>query len=239
MATKLYELQQEVKKFMVYGERNSQDAILTDEACSELTVYKDLVFNGVEPSIKNVYPLCYRLLKDNWHQIIKEYMQEFPASSPVFNNVSKNFANFLQSKDYGPEYIAELAWYEWLELELYLAEDVKKDKGITPAHMVCNFAFPITGIVEELRKDNLDFEVQKSAEQVLIFRDEQAKKVKFFSLAPTTSIALALLDQGQSIDEIIKAIKESFELDDSLDEKLRIDLEKLMGHLKDKNILLH
>lgn len=237
MTASLYDIQQELKNFILEG-RKGTELKLPEHTYGRISIYRDLIYKMLQDMLQNMFPLTYKFLKDDWANIIADLYKTHTADDAVLAYQAEKFPLYLQEKQLKPDFLAELAWYEWLEAELQLAKDEKKETGITPVHIVADFEYPITKIVEELRNDNLSYAPEKKAEQILIFRDEESLKVKFFVLAPTTAIALEMLDKGEALDQIAEKIKENFKLPEAYESKLMTDLEHLVKELKLKHILL-
>lgn len=236
----LYELQQEIKQVMLYQDEALEEAT---ENFSKLRYYRGLVFNTASKFLAKVYPLTYKILKTNWKPIVREYLKTHPATSPIFNESARNFPIFLKEKGFEPSYLPELAWYEWLELEIFLLadelEEVQEEQiKLCPAHIIANFNYPITRIVEELKGDNLSFNPQEKLEQIFIYRDETDFQVRFLLLNPVSALVLEALSEGLSRDEVLNYLASKLEIGkESLDE-LAASMDSMLLDLRDKNIVL-
>src|SRR5215470_7735633 len=91
-------------------------------------VYARLLNFGHHDVMLSIYPGCAKLLADKWERVVDGYLEYFPPSHYNFNRTAARFSEFLAA--YGDRYqkkfpyIAELADYEWLELEI-LERDVE------------------------------------------------------------------------------------------------------------------
>lgn len=100
-------------------------------------VYRALVFNNVMGFLNQCFPICKSILKDDWQLLGRYFFQCYPSHSPYFSEIPMYFVDFLsklpdktKQSDWHPpidmtyekivnmvpDYMAELAHYEWLEL---------------------------------------------------------------------------------------------------------------------------
>ncbi len=233
----LRELQQEIKTFILENKEGSVTTLPKHEY-GRLSIYRDLIYNMTTNFFGDVFPLSYKFLKSEWRSLVKEYYSKYTPDDPILVYMAYNFPLFIQEKGVGPAYLAELALYEWCELEVSICKPEEKEQGINPAHLVIDFEYPVTDIAIEIEKDNLSYEPEQKKQQILFYRDPETLLVKTFVLAPTTAIAIEMLDNGASLGEIALKVKEAFSLPNEMDEKLRTDLSALIASLQDKGILL-
>ncbi|MEQ8662503.1 MAG: putative DNA-binding domain-containing protein, partial [Gammaproteobacteria bacterium] len=87
-----------------------------------LDVYSGLVYRNVENFMANAFPVLRRLLPDaRWHALVREFLVDHRATTPLFPKMPQEFLRFLEQrvdKDDDLPYMAELAHYEWLEAEV-------------------------------------------------------------------------------------------------------------------------
>lgn len=99
-------------------------------------VYQDLIFNNVCGFLNQCFPICKKLLGDEKFKTLCLYFfQRYPTHSPYFTEIPMQFVEFLsqvldnekdnwlaplslsdEDIDFIPDYLGELAHYEWLEL---------------------------------------------------------------------------------------------------------------------------
>lgn len=101
-------------------------------------IYQDLIFNNVCGFLNQCFPICKRILGDDWRTLCLYFFQRYPTHSPYFTEIPMQFVEFLSqlsddefdktawsdeltlSDDkiiqFIPQYLPELAHYEWLEL---------------------------------------------------------------------------------------------------------------------------
>ena len=223
---KLYSIQQEVKKYFMGKKVNTR--IISIEHLRELSVYKSLAIDSLRGMMTKIFPLCYKILKDNWAEIIRTYYEKYPSTSAIYNQAARNFSIYLNEWEFKwkyrnenyPKWLHELAEYEWVEVDLYNyhrdnyggsneydnALKSRKDDLIrlTKAHKVYKFEYPISKIVEHLSSEkqvyNLSY-FKKSKEKLLIFRDRM-DKIRYFLLSEGSYYLIDKLRTGTSINEL-------------------------------------
>lgn len=250
----LYEAQQEIKKLFTGKAVNYE--VLSKEACEEIAIYKSLVLSSIKSLLTSIYPLSYKFLGEFWNDLVLGYIEDYPSDSAVFNRAAAKFPEYLaaektKSKFSYPAYLAELALYEWLELEIYhyaeeledsSSEGLKDSLKLCPAYIVCNFSFPVTEITQLLHnaqlEELLNAQLEPKLEQVLIYRDEESGSVHFLKLAATTAFAIEMIEEGLGIDEIAQELLTRLKLPEENLNKFKSDLTKLIDSFKEKKIIV-
>ncbi len=160
----LREIQTEINNY--FRHKPVDKSILDDEAILDLTVYHSLVLNSIEEFTENAYPWVYSVLEKQWPKIIEDYVALYPSKSALFYKSVEAFPEFLASEFWKtqypeyPNYLSELASYEWLELSLYNHHDEFFDLGssykINSAHRMLASRFPLSALIEIFRSDDED-----------------------------------------------------------------------------------
>ena len=92
-----------------------------------LKIYQDLIYNNIEGFIRGGFPVLHSLYtSDDWHALVRKFIDGHRCHSPYFLEISQEFLQFL-TDDYevlpsDPPFMAELAHYEWVELGLDVSE---------------------------------------------------------------------------------------------------------------------
>jgi hypothetical protein len=89
-----------------------------------MAIYRDLVFANVEGLLAGGFPVVRAILDDaDWHELVRAFLRDHRATSPLFPELPREFVRFLQDRgDVDPPWLAELAHYEWIEVALDYAE---------------------------------------------------------------------------------------------------------------------
>lgn len=92
-----------------------------------LKVYADLFYRNVEGLLASAFPVIRRTLEsDAWHALVRDFLREHPARTPLFAEVSREMLRYLETRSEAgradPPWLLELAHYEWVELALQVSE---------------------------------------------------------------------------------------------------------------------
>jgi len=93
-----------------------------------LQIYRDLVYNNIEGFISGGFPVLRSLYDDDdWHQLVRTFIEGHRCHTPYFLEISQEFLQFLMqdysARDCDPPFMAELAHYEWVELALDVSQE--------------------------------------------------------------------------------------------------------------------
>lgn len=92
-----------------------------------LKIYRDLFYNTVEDCLANGFPVLRKLSADAvWHARVRDFYARHVSHAPQFHRVPEEFLAYLENErgDHpdDPPFLRELAHYEWVELDLSLAQ---------------------------------------------------------------------------------------------------------------------
>lgn len=92
-----------------------------------VAIYRELVFANVEGLLAGGFPVLRSLLDDiAWRALVRAFLRDHRATSPLFPELPREFVRFVQDRDAAqrgdPPWLAELAHYEWIEVALDYAE---------------------------------------------------------------------------------------------------------------------
>lgn len=92
-----------------------------------LKVYAELFYNNVECLLATTFPVTRATLGDAaWHALVRGFLRDHDARSPVFTDLPRELLRYLEARaergDADPEWLRELAHYEWIELALQIDE---------------------------------------------------------------------------------------------------------------------
>lgn len=188
-----------------------------------MAIYRRLVYNNIESFLSSACPVLKQILGETtWHQLAADFIRQHRCSSPLFNDIAREFVIYLE--DHPQHYssmpfIAELAHYEWVELALGIATpdfekrevDAQEDVlQLTLQRSPLSWSFAYHYPVHQIAPDNLP---EKSAETpffLLLYRNAH-DQVKFIELNPVSARLLDLLDSGQTGQQAAEAIAEALQ----------------------------
>jgi hypothetical protein len=175
-----------------------------------LDLYVELVFNNVEELLAANFPVIRSLHEDAaWHALVRGFLAEHRASTPLFLEIGREFQRYLQARQErgagDPPFLVELAHYEWAELALSIDESdiaaIAHDAQGDPLHGVpvvsplawCfGYRFPVHTIRPDFRPD----EAPEQPTLLLLVRD-RADTVSFIEVNPLTALLLERLQDNR------------------------------------------
>lgn len=165
-----------------------------------MAVYREAVFNNIFESVSVCFPVCQKAIGARaWRKLIREFVANYSANSPIFREIPQQFLQFINTKDDLPIYLQQLAHYEWVELAVssQVTESPKlsvvtnladETPVLAPAHMLLQYDFPVHKISTRFKPNS----VEKT--YLLVYRNA-AYAVKFIELNPMTFQLLCLIDK--------------------------------------------
>ncbi len=243
-------IQTEILKYFQGKETNTE--VLSKETLDELAIYKSLVINSMKDYIEKVFNCSYLLIQEDFQQIIQDYLELYPSKSPMFFLLAKDFPTFIASdffqNKYNPaNFLAELALYEWSEVEIQNSANIfpKESSGLSlnPVHRILDLKYPISQIkqlIQNSSEDDLNelrnANVEEEGEKLIIFRDPASCKTRFFALTEAPLFIIEAFRAQNCQEEIFKRLCSKFNLEVNATNKS--DYESLILELKKNNILL-
>ncbi len=188
-----------------------------------LKVYRDLVYNNVEGFIRGGFPVLRSLYSDDdWHELVRRFMDGHRCGSPYFLEISQEFIRYLVEehvqRDCDPPFLAELAHYEWVELALDVAtEELPAEDtsgaatrlALSPLAWVLSYQFPVHRIGPGFQPEH--------AEEgcfLVVYRDRD-DVVRFMEINAATARLLALFQArgAADIDAVIGQLAAELQAD--------------------------
>ena len=184
-----------------------------------MRIYRRLVYNNIESFLLSCFPVLRKVLGTRrWGRLVRAFLAIHRSRSPFFRQIPDEFIQFLQTEwtspaDY-PEFMLELAHYEWIELALSISTNVPDWEGIDPEgglmeqRPVLNpvlanlcYRWPVHRIGPRAR-------IMPVETYLLVFRDT-SDQIRFTEINAFTSRLVKLLETteytGQTALEIIAA----------------------------------
>lgn len=182
-----------------------------------MQIYNGLVYNSVESFLLTCFPVLRKVLGiRRWTRLVRTFLAVHRSHSPFFRQIPDEFIRFLQtewtaSAQY-PEYVLELAHYEWIELVLSIStrmpgwDRIDPDGNLLEQHPILNpvlaslhYHWPVQRISPRAR-------IMPMETYLLVFRDPD-DQVQFMEINAFTARFLNLLETaeltGRSALEIV------------------------------------
>jgi hypothetical protein len=208
-------LKESVRKNFLKGAGEIPPQLASNIDQSGVELYATLIDYGQQDLMASIYPYCAKILKKKWEPTVREYFLACPANHYNLNRAAQKFPAYLQNE--GAQFltknpfIAELADYEWMEMELLeVDEDVQPQPNlvlskpehfiqfaplINPVLLLRQYEFPISEIVEKLDNKKSVSAIKPHASRVAVYRHPITNHCKY-------------LDIGEVAFEVIQASKD-------------------------------
>ena len=91
---------------------------------SGIALYAELIHNNAQGLMDSIFPACRKLVSaEAWPNLIESYLLECPPDTYHLNSLARKFSKYLEKHAGQTEcsrwrFIAELADFEWVELEV-------------------------------------------------------------------------------------------------------------------------
>ena len=99
-----------------------------------MQVYEELLYNNLEGFLLACFPVCRKILGvRRWRKLVRMFFCDHANHTPYFRQIPEEFLKYLQDEwtpaEGFPDFLPELAHYEWVELEL---DTSNKDRELPP-----------------------------------------------------------------------------------------------------------
>lgn len=244
LKTETYEHQ---SKFARYC-RDGKPIKLPGAIEGRLPHYRRLVFNVVKDSLEAAYPIAHSFIqKADWEEMAYRFFNEHDSQTPQVWKLPYEFFEFVVEQDFSTQYhipfLQDLLHFEWLEIEVYMMEDLpyptSQDKGnwgtdqilFNPEYRMVKFSYPVH------LKNPSQIHDEKGDYFLLIFREKESGNVQFVNLSVLYTYLLENLLAGEKrLDEILGDIIYLFGIND--EELLRTKTIDFLQDLKEKGFVL-
>jgi hypothetical protein len=211
--------QQQQRQFLNYLRQPQADRLPAGFSLERLAVYVDLLYNKFDESLTACFPVMHSLLsKADWRALLLEFIAEHRCLTPYYRQIPDEFVQYLKQErqhlDDWP-FLAELAHFEWIELQLSIAEtepvtrkslsDVELLNNVpvfAPVIQLLHYHWP----VQDIGPSFLPSEPPETATHILGFRDSE-DQVQFVALTPATAKLILLLNNGLTGQQALEAMR--------------------------------
>jgi hypothetical protein len=172
-----------------------------------MEIYRRLVYNNLESFLLTCFPVLNKVLgKRRWARLMRGFLAAHHSRSPFFRQIPDEFIHFLQSEEAipasYPEFVLELAHYEWVELVLSIStlapawEAIDREGSLLEQRPVLNpvfanlcYSWPVHRIGPRTR-------VVQAETCLLVFRNAD-DQVQFTEINAFTSRLINLLASAE------------------------------------------
>lgn len=187
-----------------------------------LRAYGELFFNNFDDCFRRIFPVCVSILgQSRWTELVREFVVKHRASTPLFHEIGEEFVSFLNTdfspKESDPDFLLELAHYEWIELALLTspltpfsdsvmasAAEMAEVANLDRRYQLSQLAWPLAyqWPVHELSADYRPTEIPAQATTLLIYRhtvEAYKDEVSFMQLSPLLYQWLCLIEENDNL----------------------------------------
>lgn len=167
-----------------------------------LAVYRELLFNNIENLLAGNFPVIRRIFGEAWPALVRRFYRDHRCQTPLFPEIAREFLRFVEAQPgLGPDWLAELAHYEWVELALQISEARIEDTGADPdgdlldaCPVLSPLAWPLAyrWPVHRIGPDHRP-QQPPQAPTLLMLRREPDGQVRFSELSPLAYRLTALI----------------------------------------------
>ena len=250
MTSRLHDIQ---SNFTAYLRDPDKRAHPSDVPLERMRVYEDLVFRNISGLLMNNFPVVAECTGSEWNALMRGFIRDHRAQAPHFPQLPLEFLTYLESLSQDVDrdehaivarfpFIAELAHYEWVELDVQIAPlpaavthtgpiRMSQRLVLNPTAHVLAYGWPVHQIGPAFRP----LEQPQTPTFLAVFLSANAK-VEFMSLTPLTALLLENIERvASSVSDQITKLSEQF--GDQYPGDLTTDTTNLLVHLRSKGLV--
>lgn len=226
-------------------------ALPTGTQARRMKIYRDLFFNNVNGFVTSAFPVLNSLYdEEDWLALVQCFFAVHDCKTPIFIEIAQEFVHFLQTeyefKQSDPQFITELAHYEYMELVVAVAKDNPQqaylEQDDIPSASLClsdsarvlQYHFDVQKISEDYRPDT----PAQNPPLFCLYRDSE-DEVIFLQLNPLTAQVLGMISQHDSIgfDALVTWLEQAYPQMDK--EMLFQGCSQMLAALSAKGVIKH
>ncbi len=213
------EFQQLQRQLLNYLRQPQAASVPAGFAPERLAIYRELLYNKFDESLSTCFPVIHSILsRDSWRTLVLDFIAGHQCLSPYYRQIPDEFVQYLHQERERPgdlPFLAELAHFEWMELQLSIAEaepvtitslsDAQLLSGapvFAPVMQLLHYHWP----VQEISPAFLPEETPAALTHILGFRNND-DQVQFIALNPATAQLVMLLQKGLSGQQALQEMK--------------------------------
>lgn len=187
-----------------------------------LTIYRDLFFNNIVSLLAGNFPVLRSLHDESgWRSIARDWYREHASHTPLFPELGREFVRWLENRAAAgagdPDWFAELAHYEWMEVvaandeaEIDAVAHDREGDLVDGIPVVSPLAWPLVyrHAVHRIRADALPDPTAPAIPTCLIIARDRVDRVGFMEANPLTLRLIERLrdDTGRTGKEALLAL---------------------------------
>ena len=228
--------------------RNGKEIAILGTTPNRLPHYRRLVFNIVKDAMETTFPISYKYIETEiWDEMVFNFFSSHKCTDPQVWRMPEEFYEFCKSENYSSKYklpfLNDLLYFEWLEVELYMIEDIPYPRfsssknwltekiAVNPEHKLIKLEYPV-----HLEKP-FDTANKKGDYFLLLYREKETGRVQFVNLSVLFTFLIEnIVLAEKTLEEIFNDILYIFGINDL--EILRSEVFKFLEDLKTRGFVL-
>jgi hypothetical protein len=193
---------------------------------NRVTHYRRLVFNNINNTLKQAYPITQEwLTKAEWDLLVQSFFKEHLAQTPKIWEMPKEFMEYVKDKKLAYQLakpsLNDLLLFEWLEIEVHTMPDTDvlfvKDHGdylketvvLNPHYCLQHLQYPVHVL-------NAGEAIHKKGDWfIYLFRHPDTGAVEFLNISALHVFVLEkLYDEPQPFEGILSLVSSVFGIAD-------------------------
>ncbi len=181
--------------------------------------YRRLVFNVVKDTLRSAFPIARKVVgKKIWKAAVVHFFENHKCQTPHVWQLPQEFSEYYQHHDFPTDkavpFLKELLQYEWLEIEVFMMEDLpitpfKQTAKAEDAIYVPNPEIKILALYYPVHIKDAKKIVEEDKGQyfVSIHRDYYTKQVRFNDLSyPFVEILIEMNERGLTKNDLVRIL---------------------------------
>ncbi len=228
--------------------RDGKEVEIEGTKNGRLPHYRRLVYNVVKDSLATTFPIANKFIDNEvWDQMVFNFFSEHKCKDPQVWRMPFEFSEFCESENYSEKYklpvLNNLLNFEWLEVEIYMMEDIpypnftesenwmKERIAVNPEHKIIKLEYPV-----HIEKPYNAIK-KKGDYFLLLYREKESGRVQFINLSVLFTFLIENIVLGEkTLEEIFNDILYVFGINDL--ELLRTEAFKFLKDLKERGFIL-
>ena len=189
--------------------RKQEDREIPGLTAGRKQEYQRLIFNIFNDSLESSFPIANSYLDNGvWAKMVLDFFRNHNSQTPQLWKLAFEFYQFAVEQNYQEKfdlfYLNDLLLFEWMEIELYMMEDIPYPDYCTegdwendllvfnPEFKLIQFTYP----VHRVKPVDLDRNAGGNY-FLLIFREKESGKVQFVNLSIIYAYVIEKVTQQQ------------------------------------------
>jgi hypothetical protein len=216
-----------------------------------MKIYRDVFFNNISSLLSSNFPVLRSIYDDaGWRRLVRDFYSEHRSQTPLFPEVSREFLRYLQDgrsrQTDDPEFLLELAHYEWVELALSLDErnpsQIAADRNgdlLNGAPVLSPLAWPLSYLypVHLIGPGYQPVTPPSEPTHLLVYRNFD-DRVRFMKVNNVSRILLQLMQDDRKATGLQLLRKVATAIGQENPEKVIANGARLLDEWKQKNVVL-